>query len=288
MEQLRVSIENREYIKPVLNTSEIKPGTIIRRVGSGKDQQGRFTGYDDSMGLIVVNVVDLSIPSYTAPAGIIRPAPDDMLYIYDDTFRNSKNSSKAFEILTEWPLYRKHIKLRLQIEEFVKTTYSPSQILDYKRNDTLHFIFIPVQQKLKIGRFHVKDNPEELCYNSFLKILETLKPGEHITYLAMIPSTSSFKPKFYSIGTKPHEETFMSLRSESFNFKPTHGGHIRSIKDGEKIIHQVDAGSDFIGKGIKTKIETAALISDSLKKTYKKFSFMPLEGRGAFGRKQSY
>jgi hypothetical protein len=104
----------------------------------------------------------------------------------------------------------------------------------------------------------------------------------------MIPSTSSFKPRFYSIGTKPHEETFMSLRSESFNFKPTHGGHIRSIRDGEKITYQVDAGSNFIGKGIKTKLETARLISNALKREYRKFHFVPLEGRGAFGRKQSY
>jgi hypothetical protein len=283
-----VSEEMSNYFSPVSNTAEIKPGTIIRRAGSGKDQQGRFTGYDDNMGLIVVSVVDLSIPSYAAPAGIIRPAPEDKLFIFNDTFRNSKDSSKAFEILTAWPLYRKHIELQPQIEDFIKTTYSPSQILDFKKNDTLNKLFIPMQQKLKIGRFQVKENPERTGYNSFLKILETLKPGEHITYLAMIPATSSFKPKFYSIGTKPHEETFMSLRSESFNFKPTHGGHIRSVKEGDKIIYQVDAGSNFIGKGIKTKIDTARNISNALKKEYKKFSFVPLEGRGAFGREQSY
>ena len=283
-----MSVEVKEYITEVSNTAEIKPGSILRRVGKGKDQQGRFTGYDDKMGLIVVSVVDLSEPSYAAPAGIIRPVPEDKLYLYTDTFQNSKNSSEAFDILTKWPLYRKHTELQPQIEDFIKTTYSPSQILDFKEKDSLHMLFIPVQQKLKIGRFQVKENPDESGYNSFLKILETLKPGEHITYLAMIPSTSSFKPRFYSIGTKPHEETFMSLRSESFNFKPTHGGHIRSIRDGEKIIYQVDAGSNFIGKGIKSKLETARLISNALKREYRKFSFLPLEGRGAFGREQSY
>lgn len=283
-----MSVAAADYISPVLNTSEIKPGSILRRINGEKDQQGRFTGYDDNMGLILVNVVDLSAPSYAAPAGIIRPAPDDKLYVYTDTFRNSKSSARAFEILAEWPLYRKHAGLQPQIEDFVKTTYSPEQILDFRKNDTLHLLFIPVQQKLKIGRFQEKEDPEKAGYINFQKMLETLKPGEHITYLAMIPATSSFKPKFYSIGTKPHEETFMSLRSESFNFKPTHGGHIRSIKEGEKIIYQVDAGSNFIGKGIKTKIETARMITDALKKEYRNYNFIPLEGRGAFGREQSY
>lgn len=266
----------------------IEPGTIIRRIGSGKDHQGRFTGRDDSNGLIIVNVIDLSAPSYAAPAGIIRQSPGDLFYFSTDTFQNSSRSSEAMEVVTRWPLYSKHPELQSQITDFVRTSYSPAQIIQMETMDELHCLFIPLQQKLQIGRFEAREDPEKIRYNTFLKYLENLKPGEHLTYLAMIPSTRSFKAKFYTIGTKPHEETLMSLKSESFNFKPTHGGHIKSVKNGSSIIFHVDAGSSFIGKGVKSKLETAETIAIALKKEYKKFIFKPLEGRGAFGREQSY
>jgi hypothetical protein len=115
-----------------------------------------------------------------------------------------------------------------------------------------------------------------------------MKAGEHITYIAMIPQTSTYEPKFYSIGTKPHEETHFSLKRESFNFKPTHGGHIKAEKKGEGIIYYVDAGSNYIGKGVKTKLETAESVVKALRRDCSGCTFIPLEGRGAFGTEQSY
>jgi hypothetical protein len=50
----------------------------------------------------------------------------------------------------------------------------------------------------------------------------------------------------------------------------------------------VDAVSNFIGKGIKTRLETAGAVAKALKREYGAYTFVPLEGRGAFGSDQSY
>jgi hypothetical protein len=152
----------------------------------------------------------------------------------------------------------------------------------------LDAVFIPLQQKMKIGRYVESVNQDLVRKKRFGDQLGGMKAGDHITYLALIPQTSSYAPKFYSIGTKPHEEIQHSLRAEAFNFKPTHGGHIKAVKGEKGLIYHVDAGSNFIGKGIKTRLETAGAVAKALKREYGAYTFVPLEGRGAFGSDQSY
>jgi hypothetical protein len=275
-------------IEELKDYSRLSSGAVIRRISSAKDQQGRFNGFDDKGGLILINVIDMSSSDFTAEAGIVRPSKDDTIYCYTSSFSKNKKSSEAMEILSTWPLYKKNPELRIPMETFFRSTFSPEHILYLKKNDMLDSVFIPLQQKLKIGRYVEVINWDNIRKEKFHEHLKALKPGEHITYIALVPQTTSYAPKFYSIGTKPHEITHYSLRSEGFNFKPTHGGHIKADKNEKGIIYYVDAGSNFIGKGIKTKLETAESITKALKREYKDYIFIPLEGRGAFGTEQSY
>jgi len=275
-------------IEELTDHNTLSSGKVVRRINSTKDQQGLFTGFDDNQGLILVNVIDLSSSAFLSEAGIVRPAKDDGLFYYTSSFSKNKKSSEAMEILTTWPLYKKNPDLQLPMESFFRTSFSPEHILYLKKTDMLDTVFIPMQQKLKIGRYVEVINWDSVRKDKFHEHLKALKPGEHITYLALIPQTSSYAPKFYSIGTKPHEETQICLRTEGFNFKPTHGGHIKADKNEKGIVYYVDAGSNFIGKGIKTKLETAESIVKALKREYRTYIFIPLEGRGAFGTEQSY
>ena len=236
----------------------------------------------------MVNVIDITGPSYLADAGIIRPSADDTIFFYTTSFGSSPHSGEAIEILESWPLYAKNPGVQVPMAEFIKTSYTPEYILHLKKTDSLDTLFIPLQQKLKIGRYRETENPELRRKEKFRGQMNSLKPGEHMTYIAMIPQTSTYSPKFYSIGTKPHEETHLCLRSESFNFKPTHGGHIRAEKNGGEIIYYVDAGSQYLGKGTKTKIETAETVVKALRRELGELRFVPLDGRGAFGTEQSY
>ncbi len=279
---------NYKILEELTDLSSLTPGKIIRRINAAKDQQGQLTGFDNNGGLILSDVIDLTSSDFLAECGIIRPSVEDSLFYYTANFSKSKKSSEAMEILTTWAIYRKNIDLQMIMEKFFRAAFSPEHILYLKKNDMLNTVFIPLQQKLKIGRYTEIVNWDIVSKNKFSVNLKELKPGDHMTYIAMIPQTSSYAPKFYSIGTKPHEETMASLRREEFNFKPTHGGHIKADKNESGIVYYVDAGSNFIGKGVNSKIETAENIVKALKREHKEFVFIPLAGRGAFGTEQSY
>lgn len=278
----------KKLIRQVETGEELPSRSVLRRINKGKEQQGGFTGLDDTGGYILVNVIDIADSSYLADAGIIRPSKEDSLFVFTTGFNATPSSAAAMEILASWPVYQKNPELQRPMAEFMKTSFTPEHILYLKKTDSLDTLFIPMQQKLKTGRFRETVNPEAVRKEKFREHLKNLKAGEHMTYIAMIPQTSTYDAKFYSIGTKPHEETHISLRSESFNFKPTHGGHIRAERKGDGMIYHVDAGSNYIGKGVKTKLETAESVVKSLSREYSGFRFIPLEGRGAFGTEQSY
>lgn len=269
---------------------ELPPqGSVVRRVSAKKDQQGLFTNTDEKDGLILVSVINPSEGEYLAEAGILRREKGDSLYYYKTTFQDSPHSASAIECLHEWPLYKKNQDMRAPMEHFVKTAYSPEQILLFKKNDLLSRLFIPIQQKFMIGRFAEKIDPVKLRKDKFRDLLNSLREGEHLTYLAQIPQIKSYSPAFYSAGTKPHYETEVCLQSEIFAFPASHGGHIRllKIKDGRKNFI-VDAGSQYKGKGNKTLLSTAKDVTDQLKRVFPEFDYTPVEGRGAFGSEQSY
>ncbi len=56
----------------------------------------------------------------------------------------------------------------------------------------------------------------------------------------------------------------------------------------EKFKIIVDAGSNYIGRGVKSTLFTAKQVATALKKAYPEYEFIPLAGRGAFGVEQSY
>jgi hypothetical protein len=263
--------------------------TAVRRIGGGKDQQGLFTRYDDNGSMILVHVIDPSKGEFIAEAGLLTLKKGDKLYRYTDSFAISPVSVDALQLLRQWPLYIQHPELHSAIEFFVTTAYVPSQILALRERDEMAVLFIPIQQKFRIGRFEEKTDWSRVRKELFRSALDTLRDGEHITYLAQVPQTQSSSPLFYTAGTKPHYETHMCLLAEPYGFNPSHGGHILFEKpESAKKRFIVDAGSQYKGKGVKTPLHVAKEVSDALSRTYPDFEFVPVEGRGAFGTGQSY
>jgi len=276
-------------LSPVKNFTELTKGTIVRRINESKDQQGIFLGEDDSGGLILVNVINMLDISFEAEAGILRPSSSDNIYRYMTSFGRNSVSARAREILQSWSLYAKYPEQQHAIMTFMETAYAPEQVIDLAKTDNLKYLFIPVQQRFKIGKYEEKINWPVERKQRFRWHLENMRKGDHITYIAFIPQKSTESPLFYSIGTKPHESTAISLQSEPFNFKPDRGGHIFCSDDSagqKKFI--VDAGSNYIGKGHKTSIDTAKEVSRALTSSYKGYDFTPVEGRRAISAEQSY
>lgn len=278
-----------ELLKPLPPLKKLEPGTILRRIGNGKDQQGSFLEYDDDGNYILINIIDMKNGALAALEGVLKPREGDTLYYYASSFTTSRNAEKALTIVREWPLFKDHAKLRQQILNFVTIAYVPEQIIEMSKKDSLSLLFVPIQERFRIGRFTERRNPERVCNETFMLWLESLHTGNHITYLALILQQKHHIPRFYSIGTKPHEETAKLLMDEAFNFSPTHGGHMKAagFEDGKKHFI-VDAGSNFLGRGVKTPLHVSQAVAAGLKKVYPEFEFTPLEGRGAFGTEQSY
>ncbi|HPS58794.1 MAG TPA: hypothetical protein PK514_11875 [Spirochaetota bacterium] len=276
-------------LSPVNALSELTKGTIVRRISKSKDQQGIFLGLDDTGGLILVNVINMLEVSFETEAGILRPASSDKIYRYTTSFGKDRNSAQARDILKSWSLYSKNPEQQKAMMAFMENAYAPEQVIDLAKTDNLNYIFIPVQQRFKIGKFEEKVNWNVERKQRFTWYIDNMRKGDHITYVAFIPQKSFESPLFYSIGTKPHESTVFSLRSEPFNFKPVRGGHILCTDDsGDEKKFLVDAGSEYIGKGHKTSIDTAKEVSRALTAVYKGYAFTPVKGRGALTGEQSY
>jgi hypothetical protein len=278
-----------DQLKPLTKKTRIEPGTIIRRIGGGKDQQGSFLEYDEEMNYILINIIDMKAGSLTALEGILKPQKNDKLYYYGSGFAAGPAAEKALKIVRDWPLYKNNPRLQTQIENFVALTFVPEQIIEWSKKDSLSFLFVPIQERFRIGRFTERRNPERVCNEAFMLWLQSLHTGNHITYLALIMQQKHHVPRFYSAGTKPHEETAKLLMDEDYNFHPTHGGHIKAagFEDGKKHF-LVDAGSNYLGRGVKTPLHVSEAVAAGLKKVYPEFEFTPKEGRGAFGTEQSY
>jgi hypothetical protein len=279
-----------KLLKPLTKKKKLGPGVIIRRLGGGKDQQGSFLEYDRDGNLILINIIDMKAGSLYASRGILRPKPEDKLYYYASGFsKKNPAAEKAFGIIKKWPLFQKHRDIQQQILNFISITYVPEQIIDMSKKNAMAAVFVPIQEEFRIGRFSERRNPQRLCNETFLRWLDSLQKGNHITYVALTFQQKQPVPLFYSIGTKPHEETTKVLRSEHFNFPPNQGGHIKAMgmKEGKKHF-LVDAGSTFFGRGIHTPLHVSEEVVRGLKKVYPELEFTPVRGRGAFGTEQSY
>ncbi|HOD15738.1 MAG TPA: hypothetical protein PK307_12955 [Spirochaetota bacterium] len=281
------SIES--WLKPLTGKKKLTQGVIVRRTGNGKDQQGSFLEYDRDGNIILINIIDLATGTLISSMGVLKPRPGDQIYYSTSSFETSPAAKKALALVREWSLFQKHARIQEQIIDFIGLSYVPEQVLKLAETNSLNFLFVPVQQKFRIGRFTERRSLERVCNDIFLQKLQVLHQGNHITYLALVLHQKHYIPRFYSAGTKPHDETTTLLKDEEFNFHPSHGGHMKvdGTRDGKKHF-LVDAGSNVYGRGVKTPLHVSEQVVEGLKKVFPEFEYTAMAGRGAFGTEQSY
>jgi len=266
-------------------------GSIVVRKNNEKFQQGAVHGLTEAGdGLIVTDVIDLNNGEFVTDAGIIRPMNGDSIYQLNSRFNGDGSSSKARDVVRAWALFTKHPALQKDLLLFVESSFSPDQILYWKKIDQLQNLFVPVQQKFKIGKFTPKVDHEKELHDRFASMLEELYDGKHLTYVAFIPREANKMGRFYSIGTKPHLETLANLKNEPGGFAPSQGGHLRIISKDDELPKKflVDAGSYDLGSGMHTSLAIAEMVTDRMKMAYPQYEFVPVAGRGAQGVHQSY
>ncbi|MDH5657653.1 MAG: hypothetical protein OEZ34_17190 [Spirochaetia bacterium] len=282
---------NEAIFQKVDSADNLVSGDVIRRISQNgeKNQQAMYVKKDEDGALLVAEVLDFNAGTFVAEGGKIRLESTDSLYKGIHTFRDSSAAEEARKILSSWMLLKDHADISDQINAFFETAFFPEQIMDLKKTDNLKMIYIPTQERFKIGKFKEKVNWNKVREDRFTEALTALADGKHLTYIAFIPTDGNHKPLFFSIGTKPHHETHKVLQREAFYFKPTHGGHIKIVSaENEQKKFVVDAGSNEFGVGVKTSVSTAELVTDALTDIYPDYEFVPLPGRDAYGIQQSY
>lgn len=275
----------------ITDLAQLKPGQVIQRQGPGKTLQGSFVSLTESRdGAIVREVVNLTEPSFVAEAGILKAGAEESLFAQPDSFADSSHADAALAIVKDWTLFKEEPGRQADILAFVRAAYSPGQLVALKKTGTLATLFIPLQQRFKIGKFREKVDWDAVGVSRFKALLDGLEDEAHITYIAFIPKDSSGAPRFYSIGTKPHLETITNLKREPFGFRANLGGHIKIVSPIGATPRRfvVDAGSNDLGSGMHTALATAEMVTDALTKVYPGAEYTPLAGRGAHGLQQSY
>ncbi len=268
---------------PIKDIKKLKTGVIVRRKNKQKDQQGFLVRFEED-GLVLINVIDLKKGQLYASEGILRPQDDDQLYYYNSSFKNNPISKKALEIVKDWQVYKKNKIIEQNIIQFVCITFVPEQILEWQKKDTLSKLFIPIKQKFRLENYKERRSVLRVYKDIFKTWLDGLKSREHVTYVAFIPRQSTQFVKFYSAGKLGHSETENNLFQTPYTFKPTHGGHIKftEIKN-DRRNYIVDAGSTYLGRGVKTPLHFAQEVVKALRNNFPEEMFTPVKGRGAFG-----
>lgn len=280
-----------EVLIQVADWKALSAGSVFIRINEEKEQQGLVHGINESGdGIIVTDVVDLKIGEFLTEAGIIKPGEEDKIYTPKTTFKNHPEANRAREIVRAWSLFTKNPALQTGMMQFVEHTFYPDQIFAWKSEEQLQKLFIPLQQKFKIGKYAPKVDHEKELAERFGKMLGELYDGKHLTYVAFIPREANKPSRFYSIGTKPHLETKGRLKDEPGGFNPNQGGHIKIISKEDELPKKflVDAGSYDLGSGMHTSLAIAELVTEGMKRIYPEYEFVPVAGRGAQGVLQSY
>jgi hypothetical protein len=276
------------YLIPIPDLRLLADGALIRRLGAGTDQQALFRDAGED-GIVVSHAIDLNKCTYEAESAVMKLRAGDNIHRYSHRFADSPARARAEQVLCEWTLFKNTPALQAQMAAFTRTLYSAEQVLDMKNADALKQLFVPLQMKFRIGKFMEKTDGARAWIGIFNARLSTLGKGDHMTYIALIPQQSSHNPCIYSAGTMPHQETHKRLDAEEFRFKPTHGGHIKCVgTTGSIKTFIVDAGSNYVGRGVKTPFSCAEAVVKVLYRLDLGHTFIPVEGRGAFGTEQSY
>jgi hypothetical protein len=274
----------------VKNPGALAMGQIVRRTNKEKDQQGCFVRLTDDGALVVINVIDLIGHELVASEGLMRLQPGDRLGAYASNFRDSPSAAAALKLVKAWPLFRDNPSAQESILRFVASSFVPEQVLEWKAQDALTNLFVPIMQKFRLGRFTERRDPDRVCRERFKALLDELELEAHLTYVADLGIKGKTSPRFFSAGTKPHQTTETLLQDTDFSFAPTRGGHLRAVpsRKGKTKAFLVDAGSNHFGKGASATLASAQEVAEYMAVSFPDYEFIPCEGRGAYSIKQSY
>lgn len=267
--------------------ADFKAGEVLIKVYKDTICMGRVISADNEK-IVLESIIDLNAATMIAEQGFMKILENESYYSVDTdfSFDECKDALSAIETSA---LYTANPAKKKEIVSFTASVFPPRFILFLKKKNMLSTIFVPAQQKLRIGKYTGLEKWEDVNKTRFRSMLEELCENEYITYMACLPEGRSKKALFFTSGTETHVETDKKLKKELPSCQTNCGGNIKLYrKDGETKYYIVDAGSNFKGHGVDASIEEASSVSSYLKNLFPDFKFIPAHGRGGVGSKSSF
>ncbi len=277
-------LKKQNFIIKIETNDMIPENSFLLRTNKKTAQIGFFKKYHDEKTIILKNVIDIHKNEYFAEEGILQLNGEDEIYLIDSFYGKDIFTEKALNLITNWALFSKYINYQPSIINFVRTSFAPKLILWMKEEGLLSCVFIPIQQKFRIGRFAEKNKWEDVNRNSFKSKLDTLSENDYLTYIGYLPQHIIEAPMFFSTGKISHIETDLRLKKEPFLYNSNCGGNIKFLnqkRDSKYFL--VDAGASYKGQGVNATKEDACDVIAHLKKMYPEYNFLPASGRNALG-----
>lgn len=277
-----LDVRNFKFIKK--NESFLTKGTFIIRISETDHliELGKFCGYKNENAIILKNIIDLKNNEYFAESGILKITSKDEIFIIENRKYTHEQLKRFIRIIKNWALFPKLLKNREKYINFILSTFPYEFIFWCEENLLLNHIFIPVQQKFKIGKYSNFSKWEDYNHSNFKWRLDKLYNDDYITYMGRIPVCAGDRMFFYSKGKFSHIETEHKLKCEPVIYDTNCGGSIKCVKNINNVkFFVVDAGSTYKGKGALATFGEADIVADYLNKMYPEFVFMPARGRKA-------
>lgn len=277
-----------DFLIRIGSSDKLEKGTHVIHQRGDVVQLGRFDSYTCD-GMVLEDVINLTTADYLAERGLIRTESEDRAWRVDSQWDGSSESNEALSVIRNWSLFAKYPALQKSLLRFVSAAFPPAIINFLAATQSLRAIFVPLQQRFRVGRFSPVAKWDEINITRFCDRLQNLTTNEYITYMGYLPNGNCDQPLFYSLGTETHLETDLKLKKEPVVHAANCGGNIMLLKEenGSRTF-LVDAGSSYKGKGVKASVDEAKDIARHLKKIFPAWRFIPVEGRGAIGHRYSF
>ena len=109
------------------------------------------------------NIIDLNASSLIAEKGFLKILGKDNYFEISTDF-SFEECQEALSIIQSSALYTMNSVHRNDILSFTASLFPPKFIIFLRKHNLMSILFIPVQQKLRIGKYAGIDKWEDLCH----------------------------------------------------------------------------------------------------------------------------
>ncbi|MFW6364957.1 MAG: hypothetical protein ACOC2H_00625 [Spirochaetota bacterium] len=279
----------QDFVSRIGDIIDVPEDSFVLRITDETSQTAMYRGMTDDGCLLLSNVIELKSNLFIASDGVVRPERFGELYLMDSFYCEDIYSEQALDTVINWSLFQNTPRMQRRMLSFVKEAFAPMYVLYLKRTDQMHRLFVPVQQRFRIGRYALKPRWEDANLAKFKTQLETLVREKHITYVGHLPESLTDTPVFFTAGNYSHLETDRIFHDEPCLYRANCGGNIKLAREDESAkCFVVDAGASYKGNGVNASREEASVVAGYLKELFPDYVFVPASGRGAVGTGYSF